>query len=79
MPSLWGLCKTWTLDSGLDYGLDYRLDYELDYGLDYGLDFWTGQQTNLAFPGLPAVQYLIASSLVSKVRILQIPMHFFSA
>ena len=50
------------LDSGLDYGLYYVLDYGLDFGLH-------GQQANLAFPGLPAVQYLIASSLVSKVRI----------
>ena len=58
----------------------------LDYGLWTGLwtllwtglwtRFWTEQQTNLVFPGLPAVQYLIASSLVSKVKIIQIPMNF---
>ena len=32
--------------------------------------FWTGQQTNFAFPGLPAIQYLTTSSLVSKVGFL---------
>ncbi len=25
-----GLCKSWTLDSGLDHGLDYGLDYGLN-------------------------------------------------
>ena len=62
-PGLWNL--DWTM-TGLWTGLWTR--------------FWTGQQnlqTNVTFPGLTAVQYLIASSLVSKVRIIQIPMHFF--
>ena len=43
----------------------------MDWTMDCGLwtRFWTGQQTNLVFPGLPTIQYLIASSFVSKVRI----------
>ena len=43
---------------------------------------WTTEPTNytgnLVFPSLPTVQFLIASSLVPKVRIIQIPMHFFN-
>ena len=62
-----GRYKTWILDSGLDYGLNFGLDFRLD------------SSTNLAFPGLPTMQFLIASSLVAKVRIIQIPMDFFSA
>ena len=69
--------KTWTLDSGLDYGLDYNLDYGLDYRsiLDSILDLiWTEQhyvQTNLMlqnFLGLFTVQFLIASSLVQRLK-----------
>ena len=58
--------------------MDWTMDWTIWAGLWTGLwtRFWTGQ-TNLAFPGLHGVQYLIASSLVSKVRIIQIPMHFF--
>ena len=47
-----------------------------DYGLNFGLD----SKLTLCFhAGLPTIQYLIASSLVSKVGIIQIPtcMHFF--
>ena len=34
-----GMCKSWTLDSGLDRGLDCGLDCGLDYGLIFGLDY----------------------------------------
>ena len=39
------------------------MDYGLYYGLDFGLDlmFWN-------FSGLPTIQFLIASSLVPKIR-----------
>ena len=63
-----GRFKTWTLDSGLDYGMDY--------GLDFGLDSRTYKLTS-RFQAFPlSSSYLIASNLVSKLRILQIPMHF---
>ena len=52
------------------------MDWIMDWIMDSNLDWTANLQTNLAFPGFPAVQYLIASSLVSKVRVLQIPMHF---
>ena len=58
--------------------LDYGLNFGLDFGLNFGLHGQQNLQTNLAVPGLPAVQYLIASSLVSKVKIIHILMHFFS-
>ena len=68
-----GWYKTWTLDSGLDYGLNYGLDYELDYGLIFGLK----SKLTLRFQAFTTSMYLIASSLVSKVRIIEIPMHVF--
>ena len=48
-------------------------------GLNFGLDFRFGKQnlrTNVAFPGLPIIQFLIASSLAPIARIIQIFMHF---
>ena len=61
--------KGWVqnLNSGLDYGLDYGIDFGLTFGLDSipvtNLVYWN-------FPGLPTVQFLIAYSLVPKVRII---------
>ena len=50
---------------------------EKTWTLDWIMDSILDCTANLAFPGLHGVQYLIATSLVSKVRIIQIPMHFF--
>ena len=68
-----GRYKTWTLHSGVDYALDHRLDCGLDFGLDFGLD---SRIYELAWPSHR--RFLIAYGLVPRVRIIQIPMHFFS-
>ena len=77
---LWGRYKTWTLDYGLDFrldsGLDYGLDFGLDYGLDYGQDFGLDSRTYKLTLRFQAFRRPAASSLVSKVRIIQIPMQF---
>ena len=65
--------KTWTLDYGLHYGQGYGLDYGLDFGLYFGLDISTYKLT-FSFLVLPTVQFLITSSLVLRVEIIQIPM-----
>ena len=63
-PGLWTGFMDWTIDWSMDWSMDWIMD-----------SIWTGQQNlqiNLLFPGLPTAQYLIASSLVSRIRIIQI-------
>ena len=68
-PGLW---------TGL-YGLDYGLDYGLNFGPDFGPDSIMYELTLCfgTFQAFPTVQFLIASSLVPKVMIIQTSMHFF--
>ena len=47
-PNVSGLCKSWTLDSGLDTGLDCGLDYGLIFGLDSGLS--SASVTTISIP-----------------------------
>ena len=65
--------KTWTLHE-MEYALDNGVDYELDFGLDFGLDSRT-YKLSLGFQAFPTIQFLIACSLMPKVRIIQISMH----
>ena len=56
-------CVIQNLDSGLDYGLNFQLDF--------GLDSRTYKLASRF-----QAEYLIASSLVSKVRIIRIAFFF---
>ena len=69
-----GRYKTWTLDWTMDWT-------KTELWTRFWTHFQTGKQnvhTNLMFPGLPTVHFLITYSLVPKVVIIQISMDFFS-
>ena len=57
--------------------MDWTIDWIMDSILDLILD-WKAESTNLTFPGLLTVHFLITCSLVPKVVIIQIPMDVFS-
>ena len=54
--------------------MDWTMDWIMDWIMDSILD---RTQTKLTFPGLPTVQYLIGSSLVSRVSIYRFLCIFF--
>ena len=67
------------MDSEYNYGLDFGLDYGLDFKLDSKMYKLTSCfRTFQASPPSHHTVVFFASSLVPKIRFIQIPMHLFS-
>ena len=60
----------------MDWTMDWTMNWIIDSILELILDWTTNYLVFQNFPGLPTVQFLIASSLVPKDSIIQTSMHF---